>query len=42
MTTTIIPRTAEADNSILLGDAGDSLGELFDRTLREAAELELL
>jgi putative transposase len=41
MTNTIIPRTDDADNSTLLGDASDSLRELFERTLREAMELEL-
>jgi hypothetical protein len=35
MTNTIIPRTADPDNSSLVGDASDSLRELFERTPRE-------
>jgi len=46
MTDTIIPRTADRDNTDLLGtdllgDASDSLRQLFERTLRQAMELEL-
>ena len=41
MTKTIIPRTADLDNSTLLGDASESLKDLFEHTLREAMQLEL-
>jgi putative transposase len=40
MTKTIIPRTADLDNTGVLGDASESLRELFEHTLREAMELE--
>jgi transposase-like protein len=40
MTKTIIPRTADLDNISVLGDASESLRELFEHTLREAMELE--
>ena len=40
MTKMIIPRTADLDNSTVLGDTGDSLRELFEHTLREAMQLE--
>lgn len=41
MTNKIIPRTGEIDNTDRLGDASDSLRELFEHTLRQAMELEL-
>src|ERR1017187_3891124 len=39
MTSTIIPRTADNDNS-LLGDPSDAMRELFEHTLREIMQLE--
>ncbi len=41
MTNPIIPRTDNLDNTDLLGDASDSLRELFEHTLRQAMEKEL-
>jgi putative transposase len=40
MTKMIIPRTADLDNTAVLGDTSDSLRELFEHTLREAMQLE--